>query len=524
MNISKTLCRGILAALISIGVLSVQAAPLPSGTLLSITPGNSPGNAICTSGSCFAMEVTPDFFIWTNIAPGTDGGLIVDKSQKSGGQDLGPSASNTTPGELTAAWFFFGNYGTFYTISPCFGICLPGDYDNLFDDSSCSSGACAGKTTLKTWNVAWNGVRVPLGSALGCQALDTTKCVGVSNWTLTPSPAVTGSSYVLDYAWAVPDGDPSGFGNVPFSLHLQGATTLPCDVTVSATASASTVLDGQSVIVDASAIATNCTIVSYKWSATGGSFEDPNAARTVWNAPLVSADTAYTLTATVTTDTGKTVSASITIIIVIWNQPHVVADAGADVIVKSGQSFALTGTCFTNIGTISTCNWTFPTDFVCTQDVTGLGTFEPTSVLSCTAPTIDVQTAYPFTLTAVDDVGIATTDSTTVTVIPLQCTDLYPLRQVTTNGGGQSPQVNATLFTTFTGHIVSVTNNSITVCLGTPLQFEAFTTVGIASCTISGTATASVGALFEGSRLICSNRPAGSDTDRFRVVGAAHPF
>ena len=113
-------------------------------------------NVSCTSGSCFAMEVAPGFVVWTDFGPGTDGGFIVGKAQKSGGQDTGPSATTNTPGELTSAWVFFGNYGTFST--------WPGGENNWFSNASCSLGSCVGKTELKVFNVAWNGGIIPMGT------------------------------------------------------------------------------------------------------------------------------------------------------------------------------------------------------------------------------------------------------------------------------------------------------------------------------------------------------------------------
>lgn len=167
---------------ISLTVLTAVAAPLVNGTKLAITQGaGSAINLPCSSGSCFGMEVAPGMIIWIDIGPGTDGGVIVGKAQASGGQELAPSPANTTPGQLSNAWLYFGNYGTFST--------TPGGETNIFDDASCTGAACVGKTELRAWDVAWNGNIIRFGSA-----------DGVSNWVIDP----VGKKYSLDYQALVP--------------------------------------------------------------------------------------------------------------------------------------------------------------------------------------------------------------------------------------------------------------------------------------------------------------------------------
>ena len=105
------------ASILSAGLLSqTHAAPLPDGTLLSIEPGTGSGvDQPCVTGSCFGLEVGPDFWIWTDIKPGLDAGLVTAKNQISGGQETAPSPTNNTSGELTDSFLFFSNYGTFFT-------------------------------------------------------------------------------------------------------------------------------------------------------------------------------------------------------------------------------------------------------------------------------------------------------------------------------------------------------------------------------------------------------------------------
>ncbi len=182
------------------------ASPLPNGSKLLLDTGaGSAANVPCVTGSCYGMAQGPGLVFWTDFGPGTDGGIVVGKNQ--------------VPGEIDAAWSFFGNVGHFYT--------APNASANAFDNTSCLDAAsCLGKTTLGSWNVDWNGITVPLGSAQGCLTSTPANCIGVSLWRLNPDPAVTGSTFELNYAWAVPDGDPSGFGNVPFYLVLRGTASV----------------------------------------------------------------------------------------------------------------------------------------------------------------------------------------------------------------------------------------------------------------------------------------------------------
>ena len=127
---------------------TVNAAPLPNGTILKIAPGNAGGGlgalTACTMGSCIGWyigdPVAPgqEPFIWTNILPGTDGGFIIGKSQVSGGQEI--VYTSTATGELTAAapmWGSGPNPATLYTMPD-------GGLVNVFDDASCAKDDCLG--------------------------------------------------------------------------------------------------------------------------------------------------------------------------------------------------------------------------------------------------------------------------------------------------------------------------------------------------------------------------------------------
>lgn len=199
--------------------LSVLAAPLPDGTKLSIAKGVGSGsNVSCTEGSCFGMEVAPKFVIWTDIEPGTDGGFVIGRDQTSGGQELGPSSGITTPGSLTKAWLFFGNFGTFFT--------SPGAVNNVFDDASCVGAACIGKTELKVFNVAWNGSIIPMGGLTPCTlpACTPDQIAGI----FTSDYSISADAWSITHSQVVPSG---GFTGVKFQAIIKGSVTLPAATT-----------------------------------------------------------------------------------------------------------------------------------------------------------------------------------------------------------------------------------------------------------------------------------------------------
>ena len=205
---------------------ALSAAPFPAGTHLSITPGQIDGQYQCVSGSCFSMQVS-DIHTWVPVDMGIDAGIIIGKNQLSGGQEAASSSNLDMPGEISSAWLFFSNYGTFSTapMMDSMGTALIDDASlNIFDDTSCSGVDCIGKTQLGTWHVAWNGLAVPMGSQGGCNSISCSinhsLGIFVSRWTVNPD-----MSYSLDYSQVVPDGHPSGFGGIHLDLHLEGIVT-----------------------------------------------------------------------------------------------------------------------------------------------------------------------------------------------------------------------------------------------------------------------------------------------------------
>lgn len=118
---------------------------------------------------------------------------------------------------MTAAWLFFGNYGTFFTQ-------LPGGEQSIFDQGSCVKDGCLGKTELRVWNVALNGNVITLGSNHPCIydycTADQKAGIFVEGYYTDPAER----SWSLYYGYTYPY---YGLGGMKFSLILRGRYVLP---------------------------------------------------------------------------------------------------------------------------------------------------------------------------------------------------------------------------------------------------------------------------------------------------------
>lgn len=201
----KLLASGVMAILGVVGGATTQAATLLNGDVLTITAGvpnydqyGNPTNV--TGGSYFVCDCNGDLKIQnaekTAMTPGSDGGIVVGATQ--------------SPGEIDDYFQFFGIPGRHYTTVAVTG------------------GTTAG-VDLSGWNMDWNNTVLQLGAsawtpvncaAAGVACSGYADGVAVFNWS-----GVYGSAYTLDYTARVPGGEPTGFGYVPFFLHLEGVVT-----------------------------------------------------------------------------------------------------------------------------------------------------------------------------------------------------------------------------------------------------------------------------------------------------------
>ena len=126
----------------------VVAAPLPAGTTLTITQGVD-GSGITSptppgTGSKFGTGGSPGLPpLWTDISPGTDGGIILGKDQYTEPLCVGP-----LPCPQLDSWVWGGINGFDFT-APTPSQPL-GAAANSFDRVSCLGAGCIGLTELSS--------------------------------------------------------------------------------------------------------------------------------------------------------------------------------------------------------------------------------------------------------------------------------------------------------------------------------------------------------------------------------------
>src|SRR5574340_1672329 len=225
MNFTKTVFALAIGSVGIMGAMSAHAAVVNTGDLLTIQAStlDSSSFVVVGSGSYFAMDQNGNGTFSKServaMAPGTDGGLTIGVTTIGGASHSGiPLAGET--GAIDAAWNFFGNTGTHFTVTP-----VTGDTTNGLDFTG--------------WRVTWSGIpSINMGGGIqDCGTASDGICIdtpakggadlaGVyNNGTGIATFAwdgVYGSTYTLDYAATVPQADPSNFGGVKYALHLQG--------------------------------------------------------------------------------------------------------------------------------------------------------------------------------------------------------------------------------------------------------------------------------------------------------------
>ncbi len=203
-----------LIACVSLSTIALSAqASLIGNENLSINTGTG---TVSTGplGSWFAMEVQPGVLTYVSLTG--KNGINLGTTQ------LANEGNSSTPGDtpffpttptppsfitnITQDWTFFGNIGTDQTTSPVTVFADNGNGNVLLDFSG--------------WGITWNSIpNIPLGAGLS-NGVATMTCIG--------DCGINGVAYTLDYQAKVPSGDPSGFGNVNYTLHLEGnVSTVP---------------------------------------------------------------------------------------------------------------------------------------------------------------------------------------------------------------------------------------------------------------------------------------------------------
>lgn len=194
---------------------------LPSDIIpvLYIQPGEpgdpaDPGNQLkpITVGSFFTMEVELGKLIYTPMLPGPDRGVVIGWDQPSTGSHPGAPNGTEEPA-VDMPWNFFGNTGFMWTKNG--GVV--GNPDGTLKFGGEQTGP--NTYTQGRWMVNWNGNEE---IDLGGDPANFPEDLGFATITCTPAPCQDQSTFELEYAAHVPAGDPSGFDEVPFTIHFEG--------------------------------------------------------------------------------------------------------------------------------------------------------------------------------------------------------------------------------------------------------------------------------------------------------------
>ena len=317
-------------------------------------------------------------------------------------------------------------------------------------------------------------------------------------WT-APSPAAA-TSYTLTLTVTDSNGN-TGTATVVITVRAAGPPT------AAIVTAAQTVDAGATLTLDATATPfTGTTIASTVWTATGGAFNNASLLEPIWTAPSPAAETAYTLTLTVTDSNAKT--ATVNVVITVRAAPDLaVAITTAPQTVPVGRVLALEATATPAAGTtITRIAWT-----VVGQISADVGTFSDASILepTWTAPAPELGERFTLTLTVTDSLGRTVSQDLRI---------LVRGRVILPTVANQTALVGAV----FSVVLPAVTRGGISPYsysvsgIGNGITFDA------ATRTLNGPAT-SVGTLIVTYRASDSATPTGVATQLFTITITAPP-
>ncbi len=268
------------------GVVHIEAqAALPVDAVLAFDPGQvecaggagTPPNCsygqVVISGSYFAMDANGNgtFDAREKTAIKMNEGVRLGEIQLATGSHSGSPNGSESP-SIDMPWSFFGSTGMHQTTLPA--VIVNGD-DGAGDNMA--------SIDFSGWGVTWNGIpNISMGGDVANFPSDT----GVAVITCL-SACGAGDNFVLDYFAHVPLGDPSGFGGVFYTVHLEGVinpgTPLPPtkSVTVQLVGGNThecTSPDGGVIEANANIITTDINdIASVNWTLDGADAGSGNA-------------------------------------------------------------------------------------------------------------------------------------------------------------------------------------------------------------------------------------------------------
>ena len=191
------------AGKVSINVADTSGAVLNEKAILAMETGTG-GESKPDKGSWFAMEINAGRWTYTGLSG--KNGVQIGAAQ--------PASSNPLIADIDNPWKFFGNLGVHQSLSAV----------TILNDDG------AGHVTLdfSGWGVAWNSIpNIPMlnNPHGGVDGGATLNAVGEAVM-VCEVDCSENDHYSLDYTATVPPGDPSGFGNVKYHLHLEGQVLL----------------------------------------------------------------------------------------------------------------------------------------------------------------------------------------------------------------------------------------------------------------------------------------------------------
>jgi len=212
------LSHSLLLAILGAVQTEAQAA-LPADAILTFDPGQT----ICLAGgtppNCdfFLQDVTGSYFAMDFNGDGTFEANEKTAIEKNEGVRIGDiqPASGSHPGSpdgselpsIDMPWLFFGNTGMHQTTLPV--VIVNGD-DGAGDNTA--------SLDFSGWGVTWNGIPNIL---LGGDSANFPSETGVAILNCL-SGCDIGDDFSLDHLAHVPLDDPSGFGGVFYTVHLEG--------------------------------------------------------------------------------------------------------------------------------------------------------------------------------------------------------------------------------------------------------------------------------------------------------------
>lgn len=225
----KLILSTVVIAALGVGVNTSTYAALASNAYLAFNSGvvttNSYSTSSVTSGSYFGIDTNADGVVssYERTAISQGEGLILGEIQIASGSHVGvPDGSELY--SIDNPWLFFGNTGMHGSSSPT---------------SVTATGVNTADIDFSGWFVTWNGITIGLGGGTQncgtasdgiCQTGSEDVAGILDNGTGLASvicavDCIGGDTYTLDYDARVPLNDPSNFGGIFYTLHLEG--TIP---------------------------------------------------------------------------------------------------------------------------------------------------------------------------------------------------------------------------------------------------------------------------------------------------------